>query len=380
MIKPNYSSGSIVNLVSTILKYYGIKYNYEPIDIQDLQGHKQMVFIVIDGMGFSFLEKHAKGSFLYSNYKKSLTSVFPSTTSAALTSLMTGTAPQQHGLTGWYMYFKELATAGLSLPFTARFTNYSLSELQVNINDIYDFQTIFQKINNTMMLITPIETINSAFSKFCYGDKPKKGYKDINQCFNLLKEELTKDTEMIYVYVPHFDEIAHMNGINSQDARNVFFTIDKVFNKIVDENKKSDILYIVTADHGLIDTKPHEIINLNDYQEIKDCLILPLCGDPRVAYCYVRANKLQKFRELVRKKLSPYCDMYSIEDMIDDNFFGLFDINPKLYSRIGDEILIMKDHYVLTDHVYREQHKQLIGFHGGLSPDEMIVPLITVRK
>jgi predicted AlkP superfamily pyrophosphatase or phosphodiesterase len=93
MIYPNYESGSIVNLVSIILDHYGVKGLYKPLKDIVLPKHKRLVFLVIDGMGLSFLEKHGKESFIYNSMKRHLTSVFPSTTSAALTALIKGVAP-----------------------------------------------------------------------------------------------------------------------------------------------------------------------------------------------------------------------------------------------------------------------------------------------
>ena len=379
MIKPNYESGNIVNLVNSILKYYNIKGDYPPLSDFDLPKHKQLVFMVIDGMGLDFLEKHGADSFLYKHLKMELTSVFPSTTSAALTTLMTGTAPQMHGLTGWYMYFRELATAGVTLPFSPRFIKKSFSNFEIDINEIFDFETIFQKIDKSMMLINPQVTIDSPFSNYCYAGKPKKGYTEVDECFSLVKEELEKKTEMIYVYIPHFDDTAHKNGINSSEARELFKKIDESFKNLIKETKNPDTLFIVTADHGLIDATPDKIINLDDYHDIQDCLILPICGDPRVAYCYVRPYCLNYFRKKVDFYLSHACRRYSFDYLFTRSYFGKdVTANQKFLDRIGDEILIMKDNYVLYEKVWKEEDVKLVGFHGGLSREEMIVPLIVV--
>jgi predicted AlkP superfamily pyrophosphatase or phosphodiesterase len=179
MVYPNYQSGSIVNLVSSILSYYHIESDYAPLPNFVLPKHKRLVFMVIDGMGLDFLERHGKDSLFYKLMKQHLTSVFPSTTSAALTSLMTGVAPLQHALTGWFIYFKELATAGITLPFVPRFVGKSLDKLDVKIEDIFNFETIFKKIKNNMISFSPQETINSAFSEYCFGGKPKNGFKTV---------------------------------------------------------------------------------------------------------------------------------------------------------------------------------------------------------
>jgi len=378
MVLPDYEKSSIVNLSSSILAEYGLPTTYSPLPDFKIPENKRIVFIVVDGMGLTFLQEHATNSCLYQMTKQHLTSVFPSTTSSALTSLMVGTAPLQHAVTGWFMYFSKLATAGVALPFSPRYTNTSFHELGVQISDILNFETIFRKIHKPMLLISPMANLNSAFSKYCYGNMPKIGFQTIRECFVKLSDHIKKTpiTEIIYTYIPHFDEIAHLHGINSKKTIEFFHQIDKLFYDLCNEHANGDTFFIVTSDHGLVDATKKTIHYLADYPSIKECLILPLCGEARVAYCYVRPTKLDQFRKEVKKHLGHICERYSMQEVLDKQLYGLFEPNPQIYDRIGDEILIFKDNYVLVDNVYKETHKEFVGFHGGLTADEMMVPLI----
>ena len=378
MVLPNYTSGSIVNLVSSIMAGYGQKNSYGPLENFSLTEHKNLVLLVVDGLGLSFLEQHGKDSFLWQNKKAELTSVFPSTTAAALTSLMTGVAPLQHGLTGWFMYFRELGLAGVPLRFTPRFMENSLADFGVDINDIFNFETIFKRISREMYLLCPKLTIDSPVSKYCYGNKEKHGYEEVSECFALLEKQILKNekNEMVFAYIPHFDEVSHLCGINSEEAVGLFRKIDKMFFDLVNNTKNTDTLYIVTADHGMVDTTSETILNIKDFPTINECLILPLCGEPRVPYCYVRPAKHGQFVAEVDKHLGKYCDRFSLDQVLEMNLYGVGKMNPKFIDRIGDDILIMKENYVLTDHVYKEADKKLVGYHGGLTREEMMVPLI----
>jgi len=378
MVFPDYEKNNIVNLTSSILREYGLKPMYQPLDDFVIPKNKRIVYIILDGLGLSFLEKHGKDSCLYKMTKKHLTSVFPSTTTSALTSLMVGTAPLQHALTGWFMYFKKLGTASLALPFAPRFTDTPFNSLGVNITDIFNFETIFRQIHKPMLLISPSTNINSAFSKYCFGNIPRIGFKTIEECFTKLGDHIKKTpiSEIIYTYIPHFDEVAHHNGINSQVTIDLFHKIDSLYKELIEKNPHSDTFFIVTADHGLIDATKDTILHIDNFPSIKECLILPLCGEPRVAYCYVRPAKHKQFVEEVEKLLSHVCDRYSMQDILANKLYGLYEPNPQIFDRIGDEILIMKDNYVLIDKVYHEVHKDFVGFHGGLTYDEMMVPLI----
>ena len=378
MILPNYTYGSIVNLVNSIMTNYGLKSLYEPLRDFTLPAHKNLVLMVIDGLGLSFLQQYGKDSCLLHNTKAELTSVFPSTTAAALTSLMTGVAPLQHGLTGWFMYFRELATAGVPLRFMPRFAEMNLSDMDVDINDLLNFEPIFRRITRDMFLLCPKLTIDSPLSNYCYADKTKYGYEKVEECFAMIEKQILKNEkdEMVFAYIPHFDEVSHLFGINSPEAINMFQHIDNLFDNLVKKTKDTDTLYIITADHGMVDTTPETVLNINDFPLIKECLILPLCGEPRVPYCYVRLTKYEQFLAEVDKKLGKYCHRFSLSDAMNMNLYGIGDINPKFFDRVGDEILVMNGNYVLIDKVYKETYKKFIGFHGGLTRDEMMVPLI----
>ena len=130
MYKPNYQNGSIVNLMSSIKEVLGGKSRYKPLDIFDFSNisKKNIVLIVIDGLGYNYLTKYGKDSFLYKNLKGKMTSVFPATTASAMTTFSTGLAPQQHALTGWFMYLKEIGAVSVILPFTSRAGDLKLTK------------------------------------------------------------------------------------------------------------------------------------------------------------------------------------------------------------------------------------------------------------
>src|SRR6185369_12551102 len=79
-----------------------------------------VVLLIIDGLGANYLARHGSGSELGRRRRRSLTSVFPSTTASAITTSYTGRTPLEHGLTGWYTYFGEAGCVSACLPFRSR--------------------------------------------------------------------------------------------------------------------------------------------------------------------------------------------------------------------------------------------------------------------
>lgn len=381
---PEYQNNSIVNLVSSLLNSLGVKNQYEPLYDFNLNTslYNTIVFIVIDGLGHNYLSDK-KNSFLKSSLVRKITSVFPTTTASALTSFMTAKAPLQHAMTGWNMYFKELGCASLSLPFSPRFSDKSFEDLNINPSQIFNYKNIFDSLNIPYDIITPKKNIDSAYSNYSLSSKNKKGYETSNDFFLTLTETINKNilsnksqTNIIYAYYPYFDEYAHTYGIKSDKCDDLYSKIDKSFYKLKNEYKNDNVLFIITADHGLIDVTKDKKLYLKNYPVLSSCLSLPLCGEARVPFCYIRPFKLNTFKNFVQNEMHDYCTLLSLEKALKINLFGLGEINDKFFERVGDYILIMKENYVLIDTVLNEKEHSFIGYHGGLTKDELYVPFI----
>ena len=381
--KPDYNGGSIVNLMSSVKQAMDGQYLYEPLRDFDSSfiDNKDIVFIVIDGMGYDFLMKYGEGSFLHSQLAGKMTTVFPATTVAAMTSFATALAPQQHALTGWFMYLKEIGAVTTIIRFLTRAGGLNLQEGNISYKDIYNEKSILEDINTTSVVIAYQDYYNSEYSRLISKGARRLSFSTLNGFFRQIEKALQIDNnrKFVYAYWAILDSICHRQGTDSLPAREYFKELDKKMASLARYLHGSNAALIVTADHGLIDTREKErIIHLKDHPEFADTLALPLTGEPRVAYCYVRPDRVDRFLDYVKNELKECCILYKSDDLIKDNFFGMFEPNPKLGDRIGDYTLVMKENYVIKDLVLGEEPYYFIGHHGGVSRNEMFVPLIVV--
>lgn len=381
---PEYQGNSIVNLISSLLNALGVNNSYNNLSDFDLNldKYKNIVFIVIDGLGYEFLIKQNEG-LLKNSLKRKITSVFPTTTASAISSFLTGQAPLQHAMTGWFMYFKETGCASLPLPFTNRYSTKGYDDFGIRPHEIFNFKNIFDQLSISYEIISPKKTINSPYSIHSFGTKNKIGYENHNDFFDIISKTIKKNSDftsanknMIYAYYPFFDEFSHIYGSNSNNCVDLFHKIETSLNKLKNNFIDKETLFIVTADHGLIDIPQENKLKLNDFPKLQSCLSLPLCGENRVPFCYVRPSKLELFKSFVTNEMDKYCSMLSIDEALDMNLFGLGEMNPKFFDRVGDYILLMKENYILYDLVLNENVHPFIGYHGGLSDQELYVPLI----
>lgn len=384
MYLPNYKDGSIVNLMSSIKKAFGGRSLYQPLknfDIADIS-KKNIVLIIVDGLGYEYLLKYGKESFLYKNLRGKITSVLPSTTASAMTSFATGVAPNQHALTGWFMYLKELGIVASILPFESRAGNFKLEEGKIRYTDIYNEKSFFEDLKVNSISIKHKDYVNSECSLLTTKGSKRIPFSNLSGFFKQINSSLdiNKSRKFIFAYWAKFDSICHRKGTDSKEAKKHFEMLDKKIASLAKSLKNKNTSIIITADHGLIDTKEKSrIIKLENHLKFVETLSMPLSGEPRFVYCYAKPSKTKQFENYVQTKFKDACSMHKSSGLIKKNYFGLFEANEKLKDRVGDYILIMKENYIMKDLVFGEDRNIFIGNHGGTSKEEMFVPLIIIK-
>jgi predicted AlkP superfamily pyrophosphatase or phosphodiesterase len=377
---PDYSGNSIVNLISSIRTAYGGDYLYPLLNGFDIGPFKEknIVFIVIDALGYNYLMEYGDDTFLKKHTIRKMTSVFPSSTASAYISLITGVAPQQHGLTGWFIYLRETGIITSILPFITKAGGIPLRNIP--FTDIFDQDTVFMGLDAASYSIIHKSYSNSQCSASITKGSKKKAYSDIKGFFSNIENILDSggNRKFIFAYWDQIDKIAHEKGVKSNETLEELKKVDTEISRLALLLDKYNAALVVTSDHGMVDSSERHTIRLSDHLLLKDTLTLPLTGDPRVAYCYVRPGMEAEFENYISKNLEEYCSMHKSLDIIEKGFFGLYEPNRKLYQRTGDYTLIMKKNYMIREALSGEKNKELIGIHGGLTVDEMFSPLIVL--
>mgnify|MGYP001767025662 CR=1 FL=1 len=124
---PDYSGGSIVNLLASVIRSRG---GHSPhadlkgLPAGDLKGARKVVYLVIDGLGQQQLDRYLasrrRAAFFAEHPHQTITTVFPATTAAAITTFSTGASPAEHGILGWHLHLHDLGMVSTILPATTR--------------------------------------------------------------------------------------------------------------------------------------------------------------------------------------------------------------------------------------------------------------------
>lgn len=385
LVLPDYRGGSIVNLMSSIAGAFSQKAEYETLRLlppEKIKDSKNIVLMIIDGLGYEYLKRKGKSTILNKHCLGSITSVFPPTTASAITTFLTGAAPQQHAFTGWYMHLKEVGAVSTILPFCPRFGGPPFSAQGISIDAALDQKPFSGMIKAQNFSISHKDIAFSDFSKAMTGNSKVLPYGSLNRFFANIRKAIKSSNrrKYIYAYWPELDSLNHRYGVGHKKSEKHFREIDKKIRGLIKSIEGTNTALIITADHGLINTSPERTIKLEDHPKMKECLSLPLCGEARAAYCYVHPEKAQQFESYVRKNMKQCCRLFKSRELIDKNYFGLFKPNPRLFDRVGDYTLIFKENYIIRDFIGKENKKEaVVGHHGGVSKEEMLVPLALVK-
>lgn len=385
IMRPDYQGGSIVNLMSTILQALGDETNYhQPLNDLDtdlLKRSTNIVLLVLDGLGYHYLCDRGEQSVLHQQLYGKMTSVFPSTTATAISTFMTGLAPQQHGITGWFTYFDELQSIVTVLPCKFRSTRQN-KDININPESLYGHIPFFDLLTVDSFVVTPENIAYSEYSLAHRGKATIKPYGSLAECFNSTVDIInsSQQRKYIYTYWPEFDGMAHQKGVASQDVADHFADIDVAFASFLHSIKGTNTLVIATADHGIIDSGPEYCVEIEKYPELQGMLAMPLSGERRMAYCYVKPNRKDEFTSFINDNFSGQIDLLESQQMLAENYFGLGEPHLLLHKRIGDFILSMKGNGTIMDTLPQEKRFYHIGTHGGLTEQEMMVPLIVVQR
>ncbi len=379
LITPIYDGLNISNIGSLILDNFHIENNFEKLKpFKDLTIPKKnkVLLLLIDALGYNLLNfalnkskistlKHIldKGMFTV------LTSTFPSTTSTALPSIYSVSDPSIHGVMGFRFYAKEFGNI-INPLFQTLSVNKNCS-IKYEPNWLIPIKTLFEilKDNNIPNFsIVRSDYLQSAFDKAVYRGSEEIGYLTYSDMIEQVKSLLTLDVAFINVYLWSIDALSHRFGPFSKVVLNELEIIDFLLGEILKE-VDDDTLLLITADHGQIDTTNNEVIELEGFEESKS-IIFPIT-DVRAPYITLKESALKNTLGALTN-----IKVLTKEEAFNLNLFG----KKRIFEeRVGDLVIVIKDGSAIS-YLSDKKELELIGKHGNLTSDEMLVPFILYYK
>ncbi len=367
-ILPDFTHSNI-NVSATLAEFLGAPNGNAtlPIIKQELaKNYKNVVFICFDGMGVHPLSVNlAETDFLRANVKDVLTSTFPSTTTCATTSLTTNRLPLEHGWFGWSVYFDKIKRNVNIFLDTDSWTN---EKLDVSGNSpLAVFPYYFDQADESCEY--QINTVFPVFVQVAHPERNVAWNFDMATFFRHIKQICAKDgKQFVYAYNNEPDHSMHENGVDCPATREILTDISRRLKQLAKETP--DTLFIVTADHGMIDVEGY--VYLYQDEKLYDMLVTYPYVEPRAIAFRVKDGRKEEFEKYFTQKYGEDFILYKSEELVKQGLFG----------NTGDKAELLGDYIAIGTYT----HKQAVispsnmlfkGHHTSLT-EEMLVPLIMI--
>ncbi|MFD5225544.1 alkaline phosphatase family protein [Microbacterium sp. NPDC058342] len=337
----------------------------------DLPAVRSAVLVVVDGLGAIPLRAHAGHARTLAprmSKKDIAAAVFPTTTAAALTSLLTGVAPGVHGMVGYRVLD----------PAQDRLVN-QLSEWESAGVDPLTWQgapTVFEQAcagGHPAFAVGLKEYADSGFSRATLRGAEFRSARSVGERVELAWElAAAHEGALVYCYLPEVDKAGHKHGVASGSWVAALEDIDAALARRVPDG----VGVLVTADHGMVDVPSHRQLLLEAKDGWHDG-IRHIGGEPRMLHVYTEpdtepAGILARWR----RDLQGFADVISRVEAIDAGLFGPL-VTDAARARIGDILVIARSNVAVYDGEADDQRgRGMVGQHGGLTPEEWRVPFI----
>ncbi|MCF8524428.1 MAG: alkaline phosphatase family protein [Aquiluna sp.] len=334
---------------------------------------KRIVCVLVDGLGAeNILQRSGHAPWLSAHVKAGAVSHagFPSTTSANIASFATGLTPGEHGLIG-HQVFDRFFDEKINLltgwnertdPIVWQ-PNQTVSEMAF-ASGVGCHVIGHEEYRNTGYTVATMRR-----AEYVAAESMVDRFDAARTILNSPGESIT------YLYIPELDKYGHRYGWQSPGWANILEELDGLLSKFAATLPK-DCALVVTADHGMIDSELDQHLVIDDAVE-QGGLLEWFGGDTRVGYLYLKDASLAKD---LQQKLEPQSALYQAvltKDAIAANWFG--PVGELASQRLPELMLLARSNFTLFHSVYSKKRSiEMIAHHGGLSSNELRIPLIRV--
>jgi hypothetical protein len=399
-IHPDYLGNSILNLPSSICRALGV----EPLGADPLRPDltvsnstnvRRVIMVLVDALALHRLQRWMSDgtapvwSYLAEQGRLSaLTSIAPSTTSAALTSLWTGKSPAEHGVVGYELWLKEYGVVGnmiLHTPITFENDAGSLVKAGFKPEQFLNLPTLGTHLSSFGIRSYALQhrsIIRSGLSQMFLKDVDIHGYLTPAELWvnpRHLVEASPKGQQYFWVYTGQLDHFSHYYHPDDERTAAEFKEFSRAFEQNFLEqlspSHRKGTLVLLVSDHGMLATHKSTHYDLRNHPELSRLLHILPTGEHRLMYLFIKPGQADNVRSYFDQTWPRQFVFLDPSDAVTKGLFGPGKHHPRLADRLGDLIVVARDQAYLW---WADKENPLIGQHGGLSPDEMIVPLLSV--
>jgi predicted AlkP superfamily pyrophosphatase or phosphodiesterase len=323
-----------------------------------------------------------------------ITSVFPTTTVAALGSVNSGVTPTGHGLLGYTVYLPEFDMVAEMIRWgpLGRRVSFADPEFGESPEAFFWAETMYARLQDAgvkrTFAVNPIGFSGTALTRMLHQRAAYAGYVATSSLapvvVRLLSDNEGAQPTYIYAYWPTIDTIAHLVGPLTPEHDSELAAFDFQLGRLLrGVHLSGKTLVMVTADHGHVDTQPEEAIQFSDHPELLEMLKALPAGERRAVYLHAKPGAVDEVAAYARERLHSVAPMLLREEAVEQGLFGPGELSERAAGRIGDVLLFPRHNLSMVAPPSTAPDAPRVpvfrGLHGGLRDDEALVPLLAVR-
>ncbi|GAA4433197.1 alkaline phosphatase family protein [Georgenia halophila] len=329
--------------------------------------------VLVDGLGMRMLtERGGHAPFLRSRLGDALTlrSTFPSTTATAITAVGTGELPGVTGMLG-YSVRDPLHGGTLNLigwedtrlrPREWQRAD-TLPEQLLRRDDAPDLPRIVS--------VGPARFVGSGLTECALRGMRNVSAESLADRVAVTAAELRRpDVAAVYLYWGEVDHLGHKHGWGSWQWGEEVNATDGELAGLA-RRLPAGTLLLITADHGMLDVADR--IDVATVPALSQDVTL-VAGEGRAAHVYTADGTAPAVAARWREVLGERAWVAQRHEVVESGLFGAVTDRA---DAAGDVMAVMAGRDVVVDSRTQPPGMvELIGVHGGLTDDEMDVPLI----
>jgi hypothetical protein len=378
---PRYGEASLGDLATSILAMVDVPGCGNPLGLEPAN---RACLLLVDGLGWELLLANRRyAPFLAdaASAGRPLTAGYPATTASSLGSLGTGRPPGEHGLVGYTM-----AMPGLQRAFNClRWSPYGIGGFE-DLRDrfppeqLQPEQTLFERAVDDGVAVSRLGPGEHATSGLSRAVLRGGAFVDVMSMGDLAAAAAHRlaaaRRSLVYAYHADLDRTGHVRGVASDAWRLELANVDRLAAQIA-ERLPGDAVLVVTGDHGMVDLRPEERIDLADQPELAAGVRL-LAGEARARHVHASRGAERDVLAAWQELLGHAMWVRSRDEAIADGWFGPH-VPGQVRPRIGDVVAAAFGAVGVLERKVDPAQARLVGHHGSMTQAEQLVPLIEIR-
>ena len=359
----------------------------------------RVALIYFDAFGWRCLERHGDHPlFRRARSVERLTSQFPSTTAAHVTTIHTGLPVAEHGVYEWFVLEPTLdrVIAPLLFAFAGDRERGTLGAAGLPLGAVFPEGSPFYRrlgaAGVTPVVVQPAAfnptpaTAHVAPTALLAADATLAGFTAVDEAFELLVAAAVREPRLYAnVYLPHVDELMHQYGPDHAYADEAIeWTLDLLDQAL--GSLPAGTLVLLTADHGMAPVSPETTVYVNElWPELAGLLRNGADGKPlapagscRDLFLHTLPGRAELVRDGLARRLEGVAEAHLTADLL---AAGLFGPSPsqRLRARLAEVVVLPLHGEAVYWHEPGRFEQRFFGQHGGLTPAEMDIPLVVLE-